>query len=82
MYLQFWFYVDLCKTNVFLSSSAYGDGNSFADKLKNLHMRKNQQKLKNQHACNRPLIKLFSRYKDVIWLRFSNWKKTYLEVFT
>ena len=52
MYLQFWFCLDLCETKVFLSSSPHCDGNSYADKLKNLHMRKNQQKLKNQHAGN------------------------------
>ena len=55
MYLQFWFYLDLCKTKIFLSSSPHCDGNSYADKLKNPHMRENQQKLKNQHAGNRPL---------------------------
>ena len=54
MRLQFWFYLDLCKTKIFLSSSPHCDGNSYADKLKNPYMRKNQQKLKNQHAENRP----------------------------
>ena len=54
MYLQFWFYLDLCKTKTFLSSSPHYDGNSYADKLKNPHMHKNQQKLKHQHAGNRP----------------------------
>ena len=57
MYLQFWFYLDLCKTNIFLSSSPHCDGNSYTDKLKNPHMRKNQQKLKNQHA--KPAFKQF-----------------------
>ena len=54
MYLKIWFYLDLCKTKIFLSSSPHCDGNSYAYKLKNPHMRKNQQKLKNQHAGNRP----------------------------
>ena len=59
MYLQFWFYLDICKTKIFLSSSSHCDGNSYADKkMKNPHMRKNQQKLKNQHAWrHRPLFK-------------------------
>ena len=35
MYLQFWFYLDICKTKISLSSSPYCDGNSYADKLKN-----------------------------------------------
>ena len=61
MYLQFWFYLDLCKTNIFLSSSPHCDGNSYADKLKNPHTRKNQQKLKNQHAGNQPLATAFSQ---------------------
>ena len=61
MYLQFWFYLDLCKTKIFLSSSPHCDGNSYADKLKNPHMRKNQQKLKNQHAGNWPLIEQFDQ---------------------
>ena len=52
MYLQFWFYLDICKTKIFLSSSPRCDGNSYADKMKNPHMRKNQQKLKNQHTRN------------------------------
>ena len=55
MYLQFWFYLDISKTKTFLSSSPHHDGNSYADKLKNSHMRKNQQKLKNQHAGSRRL---------------------------
>ena len=55
MYLQFWFYVDLCKTKILLSSSPHCDGNSYVDELKNSHMRKNQQTLKNQHAGNRHL---------------------------
>ena len=38
-----------------VSSSLHSDGDSYADKLKNPLMRKNQQKLKNQHAGNRPL---------------------------
>ena len=54
-YLQFWFYLNLCKTKIFLSSCPHCDGNSYADKLKNPHMRKSQQKLKNQLAGNRPL---------------------------
>ena len=48
--LQFWFYVDLCKTKTFLCSSPHCDGNSYADKLKNPHMQKNQPKLKTQQA--------------------------------
>ena len=40
-----------------LSSSPHCDGKSYADKLKNPHMRKNRLKLKNQHAGNRPLSK-------------------------
>ena len=55
MYLQFRFYLDLYKTKIFLSSYPHYDGNSYADKLKNPHMRKKQPKLKNQHAGNRPL---------------------------
>ena len=54
---EFWFYLDICKTKIFLSSSPHCDGNFYADKLKNPHMWKNQQKLKNQHAGNRPLDK-------------------------
>ena len=42
MYLQFWFYLDICKTNTFLDSSPHCDRNSYADKLKNPYMRKNQ----------------------------------------
>ena len=42
------------------------DGNSYADKLKNPPMRKNQQKLKNQHAGNWPLPK--SQHKNLISL--------------
>ena len=49
MYLKFCFYVDICKTKICLSSSPHCDGNTYADKLKNSHMRK------NQHAGNRPL---------------------------
>ena len=53
--MQFWFYLNICKTMIFLPSGPHCDGNSYADKLKNPYMRKNQQKLKNQHAGNRPL---------------------------
>ena len=49
MYSQFWFYLDLCKTKIFLSSSSHCDGNSYADMLKNSHMQK------NQHAGSRRL---------------------------
>ena len=42
---------------IFLPSGPHCDGNSYADKLKNPYMRKNQQKLKNQHAGNRHLKK-------------------------
>ena len=52
--LQFWFYLDFCKTKIFLSSSPHYDVNSYLDKLKNPHMQKNQQKLKDEHAGNRP----------------------------
>ena len=37
MYLQFWFYLSLCKTKIFLSSSPHSDGSSYADQLKNAH---------------------------------------------
>ena len=40
-----------------LSSTPHCDGNSYADMLKNPHMRKIQLKLKNQHAGNRPLTR-------------------------
>ena len=66
MYLQFWFYLDLCK-KIFLSSSPHCDETSHADELKNPHMRKNQQKLKNRHAGNRPLETLRITKKHV-WL--------------
>ena len=36
------------------TSSPHCDGNSYHDKLKNLHMRKKQQMLKNRHAGNWP----------------------------
>ena len=53
IYFQFWFYLDL---PIFVFwSSPHCDGNCYAEKLKNPHMRKTQQKLKNQHAANRPL---------------------------
>ena len=65
MYLQIWFYLDICKEKTFLSRSPHCDGNSYADKLKNPHMRKNQQKVKNQHAGNRSLMKCRQTYKLV-----------------
>ena len=44
------------------------DGNSYADKLKNPPMRKNQQKLKNQHAGNWPLV--IEKLLDVEYFEF------------
>ena len=55
MYLQFWFYLDICKTMIFLSSSPHCDGNSYADKLKNPHMRKKSAEAEKS-ACWKPAL--------------------------
>ena len=54
IYLQFRYYLDL---SVFVFwRSRHSHGNCYMGKLKNLHMRKIQKNLKNQHAGNRPLV--------------------------
>ena len=67
MYLQLWFYLDICKTKIFLSSSPHCDGNSYADKLKNPHMQKKSAEAEKS-ACWKPalsaLCMVFKFYQD------------------
>ena len=80
MYLQFRFYLDLCKTKIFLSRSPHCDGNSYADKLKNPHMRKNQQTEKS--ACWKPALKAIKRGTHLVFNAIKMLKKISLALLT